>query len=119
MEKVITIDGIDVKCRCSAATYIKYRTMFKSDLFTELQDMAANIGEDGRIPDGAVAVLLQATYIMALQGDTSLKIPFEDWLEQFSLMGTVEGIQGIYELLLGDQATIDKAKKKNDQPSAE
>lgn len=119
MEKIITIDGKDFNCRCSAATYIKYRSIFKEDLFTQMQDLAKNIGEDGTIPEGAVAMLLQATYVMALQGDPKMKVSFEEWLDQFSLMGPMNGMQGVYELLLGDQQGIDEAKKKNDQQSAE
>ncbi len=118
MEKVLVIDGKEIKCRCSAATYIKYRSEFKEDLFTQLQDMAKNIGTDGTIPEGALALLFQATYIMAKQADASLKVPFEEWIDQFSLVGSIEGIQGIYDLLLGDQATIDEPKKKNDQQNA-
>lgn len=119
MEKVITIDGKDIKCRCSAATYIKYRNVFKEDLFTQLQESAKNFGDEGMIPEGTVAILLQAAYIMALQGDKNEKRNFEEWLDQFELMGTVNGIQGVYELLLGNQITIDEAKKKKDQLSAE
>lgn len=119
MEKVINIDGIDLKCRCSGATYIKYRQIFKEDLFTQLQDMSKNLGEENTIPEGAIATLLQATYVMNLQGDPKEKRNFEEWIDQFSLMGSMNGIQGVYGLLLGDQETIDEAKKKNDQQSAE
>lgn len=116
-EKTITIDGVDVKCKCSALTYIKYRSVFKEDLMVAMQDMAKNIGEGGTIPEGAFATLFQATYIMATQAGE--KRNFEDWMDQFGLVESMTGIQEIYLLLLGDQETIDEAKKKKDQPSAE
>ena len=118
MEKVITIDGKDIKCRCSAATYIKYRSVFKEDLFTELQKMASQIGDDGAIPEGALATLFQAAYIMALQGDPKLKVDFETWIDQFDLIGSIQGVQEIYPLLLGDHETIEEPKKKEEQQSA-
>lgn len=116
-ERIITIDGIDVKCKCSAYTYVKYRTVFKEDLMVAMQDMAKSVGADGTIPDGAFAMLLQATYIMATQAGE--KRSFEDWLDQFGLFESMTGIQDVYLLLLGDKVTIEDAKKKNDQPSAE
>ena len=115
MEKVIKIGDKDVKLRSSAATYIKYRRVFKEDLFKTLQDMTKEIGEDGNIPDGAVAVLLQAAFIMAGQADPKMTNDIDTWLEQFELMDSINGIQGVFEMLMGDQVTIDEAKKKNDQ----
>ena len=112
MERVIKIGDKEVKLRSSAATYIKYRRVFKEDLFKTLQEMTKEIGEDGDIPDGAVAVLLQAAFIMAGQADPKLTNDIDTWLEQFELMDTVNGIQGVFEMLMGDQATIDEAKKK-------
>lgn len=119
MEKVIQIGNKDIKLRSSAATYIKYRRVFKEDLFKTLQDMTKQIGEDGDIPDGAVAILLQAAYIMAGQADPKMTSDIETWLDQFELLDSINGIQGVFEMLMGDQVTIDEAKKKNDQLSAE
>lgn len=118
-EKIVQIDGKDVALRCSGATYIKYRTTFKKDLFVEMQKMGESVTEDGMLGEGAIEVMLRATYIMARQADSSIDIDFEEWLDQFSLMGAVEGIEGVYELLLGDRETLDEAKKNNDQMSAE
>ena len=117
MEKVIKIGDKDVKLKSSAATYIKYRRVFKEDLFKTLQDMTKEIGDDGAIPDGAVAVLLQAAYIMAGQADPKINCDIETWLDQFELIDSINGIQGVFEILMGDQVTIDEAKKKSDQLS--
>lgn len=120
MEKVIKIDGKDVALRASGATYIRFRNMFHKDLFVELQNISATVSEDGTMPDGALEVLLQATYVMATQATPDLKeTSFEDWLDQFSLMGSVEGIQGVYALLGADQETLESPKKKNEQQNAE
>lgn len=114
MEKVVKIGDKDVKLRSSAATYIKYRREFKEDLFKTLQGMTKDLGDNGEIPDGAVAVLLQAAYIMAGQADPNMKKDFDSWLDQFELLDSVN-TQGVFEMLMGDQVTIDEAKKKNDQ----
>lgn len=120
MERTVVIDGKEVALRCSGATYIKYRNLFKQDLFAELQKISSQVGDDGAVPDGAIGTLLQATYVMAVQADPKLQqTSFEDWLDQFSLIGSLEGIHGVYELLGGDQETIENPKKKSDQQNAE
>ena len=90
MEKIVRIDGKDVALRASGATYIRFRNMFHKDLFVELQKMSENVSEDGAMPEGAIEVLLQATYVMATQATPKLKeTSFEDWLDQFSLRFSV------------------------------
>lgn len=117
MEKVIKIGNKDIKLRSSAATYIKYRRTFKEDLFRTLQDMSKEIGDDGTIPDGAVGTLFQAAYIMAGQADPKMNMDLDSWLDQFELLDSINGVQDVFGMLMGDQATIDEAKKKNDQQS--
>lgn len=119
-EKIIKIDGKEVAVRCSAATYVLYRMAFKEDLFSGMQKMSEQVQENGgAIPEGAIEIMLKALYIMAKQANKKETKPFEEWLEQFSLMGPVEAVNDVYDLLLNDQETLDEAKKNNDQPSAE
>lgn len=112
-ERIVMIDGKEVALRCSGATYIKYRNEFKSDLFVELQKFADT--EDGNLPDGAMETLLRATYVMAKQADKKIKDSFEDWLDQFDLLGSVTGLQDALELIMGSNLTLDEAKKNNEQ----
>lgn len=114
-ERIVHIDGKEVALRCSGATYIKYRNEFKGDLFTELQKFSE--GDGNTLPDGAMQTLLQATYIMAKQKDPSIKENFEDWLDQFDLMGSVSGLQDVLELIAGNNLTLEEAKKNKDQQS--
>lgn len=116
-ERVVVIDKKEVALRCSGATYIKYRNEFKSDLFVELQKFSDN--ETGMLPDGAMETLLRATYVMAKQADKNIKENFEDWLDQFDLIGSVSGLQDVLELITGSNLTLDEAKKNNDQQSEE
>lgn len=117
MEKTIAIDGVEVKLKSSAVTYIKYRSVFREDLFTGLQDIGSKISDGQVFPEGAVELLLKATYIMATQAGE--KRGFEDWLDQFSLRGSLDCIGEVYEMLLDDQAPIEEAKKNNDRLSEE
>lgn len=116
-EKTILIDGQEVAVRCSAATYVLYREEFKSDLFADLQRITTAIGDGEAIPDGAIDVLLRATFIMARQASKEKK-SYTEWLDQFDLLGGIDGIQAVYTFLLDDRETIADPKKKRDQQSA-
>lgn len=114
-EKIIKIDGKEVALRSSGATYIKYRNCFKEDLFVALQKMS-EVSEDGELADGAADTLMKAMYIMAVQADPKkTPVGFEEWLDQFSMLGPINAAGEIYSLLLDDQTTLDEAKKKDSQ----
>lgn len=119
MEKVIHVDDKAIKVKCTAATYIKYRKEFTEDLFTSLQDISKGMGEDGAIPPGAVATMLQAMYIMAKQADPSIKASFEDWIDQFSLLSPLTGATELFNMLMADQNTLEEEKKSSNQLSEE
>lgn len=119
MQKEIIVDGIPVQMKSTGATYIKYRNAFHKDLFKELQAIGQAVQDGEQMPEGAVETLLRAAYIMAQQATPSDKRSFEEWLDQFSLLGSIENVQGVYALLLADRETLEEPKKKNDQPSAE
>lgn len=118
-KKTIKIDGIDVALESNGATYIRYRNYFKEDLFVAMERLG-NSGDSGEIPDGAAETMLRAMYIMAQQGKPKEEesLEFEEWLSQFSMLGPVNAANEIYDLLLGDQVTLDEAKKNEDLLSA-
>ena len=113
-EKIVKIDGKEVALRCSGATYIKYRNEFKGDLFVELQKFSQST-EEGAIPEGALETLLKATYVMAKQANKTITMSFEDWLDQFDLLGSFSGLEDVLELIMGSNLTLDEAKKNKDQ----
>ena len=117
MTREVMVDGIPVMMKCSGATYIKYRAEFHEDLFSRIQKIVEAIQDGDTMPDGAVETLLKAAYIMAKQATPSDGRNFEDWLDQFSLIGAIDNVQGVYDLLLADRETLEEPKKKNDQQS--
>lgn len=115
MEKIITIDGIDVPMKISGATYLKFRNEFHEDMFKKLQSLN---DIDGEIGDDAINTLLQIAYIMARQATPTMTDSFEDWLDQFSFTGAInDALLGVLSMVNNDQVTIDEAKKKSDQPN--
>lgn len=123
--KTVLIDGMEVALRCSGATPIYYRSHFHGDLLVEFNRLIAGQGtdEDGvnaeDLPDGAIELLIKAGYIMARQADPTEKRTFEEWADQFSLMGLMNDIGVIADMLIEDRHTEDEPKKNTDQPSAD
>lgn len=119
---IITIDGIEVALRCSGATPILYRSQFKGDLIAEFNHiyMKNGEGEDkgDYLPEGAIELLIKAAYIMARQGDPKEKRSFEEWADQFSLMGLTNDLGRIAEILIEDEQTTEEPKKNTEEPSA-
>lgn len=112
--KTITIDGKDVALKCTGATSILYRREFKKDLFVEFNKYA-NSAQEGSIPEGALDMLEEAAYIMAKQANPNERRDFIEWLDQFNMMGLVNDIAQIAEIIVEDRKAIDEPKKKSDQ----
>lgn len=109
---IITIDGKEVAVRASGATYIRYKNVFKRDLFKEFA--AFEVAENGEVPEGALETLIRAGYIMAEQAEPS-GLSFDEWCDQFSFIGLAKDIPQIAGILTNDKQTIDEAKKKSTQ----
>lgn len=119
MVKTIKIGDKDVALRSSGATYIKFRNEFKKDLFVELNKINKSAVEnDGELPDFAIETLLEATYIMMKQANKDVTKSFEDWLDEFELVESLQGLEGVLTMLNEDkQDTTVDAKKKNEPPT--
>ena len=120
---IITIDGIEVALRCSGATPILYRSQFQGDLIAEFNHiyMRNGEGEDkgDYLPEGAIELLIKAAYIMARQGDPKERRSFEEWADQFSLMGLTNDLGRIAEILIEDEKTTEEPKKNTEEQSAD
>ena len=120
---IITIDGIEVALRCSGVTPILYRSQFQGDLIAEFNHiyMRNGEGEDkgDYLPEGAIELLIKAAYIMARQGDPKERRSFEEWADQFSLMGLTNDLGRIAEILIEDEKTTEEPKKNTEEQSAD
>lgn len=121
--KTFMIDGKEVPFRISGATPILYRNEFHKDMIVSMTELN-KIQEDENaitIPEGAIESLLEMAYIMAKQGDTSMKKPFIDWLDEISFEAILNGgiLEAVVKMFNGDSEQIVKDEKKTDQPSGE
>jgi hypothetical protein len=112
MEKTITISGIEVKLRTSAALPRMYRIMFGEDLFTVFLGLQ-NIKE-GEIPTEALSVVENLAYCMAVHGGDTHK-DITEWLAQFNLMDLYGAFPEILNIWNAENEQLSTPKKENEQ----
>ena len=126
-ERIVQIDGQEIKMRISGATPILYRNEFKKDMFVQMQELDKGevvYDDEGNavavsLPDGAVETLLELAYILARQGDSKLKVSFIEWLDRFSFDSLTNGdaFGSVLLMIRGDEEPIVEEKKSQDQQS--
>lgn len=110
MTKDIMIGETAVTLRASAATPIRYKALFGSDLIKDLY----GINDSGENID----VISQLTYVMALQGvGSDFTVASEDtffsWLDQFEATDIINAAADIMDIYNKGAQTTSVSKKKN------
>lgn len=109
MEKIVKIDGKEMKLAVNGGTPRLYRSLFRKDLF---QGMNNAMDENNDIKDSEVFENL--AFVMAIQGGSiSMSAKIDDWLNAMSNpMAIMEAAPDILNLWLATKETTSKAKKE-------
>lgn len=117
--QIVTIDGQDVPMRISGATPILYRNEFHKDMLVSMAQLQSSEqdGESVTIPEGAIETLLEIAFIMAKQGDSSMKKTYVEWLDEISFESITDGtvLTAVMNMFNKDKETLVEDKKKADQ----
>ena len=117
--KTISIDGMDVQFKASAAVPRMYRLKFRRDIykdFSELQkDVSENDRENSALGIESLEVFENIAYIMAKHADPE-NVPTDpdEWLERFNTFSIYEILPELIELWGMNVETQVKAKKNID-----
>lgn len=111
MEKIIQIDGQDIKFKSTGATPIKYKKQFGRDFFADIFKMNTiseimNSKNKKNIDNLDMDVFYNIAWVLA-KGANDIP-PLEEWLESFESFPIVEVISELNELLV---ASIQSKKK--------
>lgn len=108
MEKVVKIDGQELKLAVNGGTPRLYRSLFRKDLF---QGMNNAVDENGNIKDSEVFENL--AFVMAIQGGSlPMGAKIDDWLNTMSNpMAIMEAAPDILDLWVATNERISTAKK--------
>ena len=118
MERIVKIDGQELRMVANGATPRLYRSFFKADLFRKMRQAVASNGEVS--DDGEVSGEIQDTevfenlaFVMAMQGGSvSTGVKIDDWLTGFGPTSILEAIPDILDLWNGTNETTSDAKKE-------
>lgn len=109
MERVIEIDGREVRLRASAAIPRLYRIKFRRDILQDMQKLreavrksesdAKRAGtENSTIPMEALELFENVAYLMAKHADPAVPATVEEWLDGFETFSVYTVFPVIEEL---------------------
>ena len=116
LEKIIKVDGKDVKFRSSATVPRLYRIKFGRDIFKDLAKLEKAYkgkeedGEELQIDD--LEIFENVAYVMAFHADPSIPGTIDEWLDQFEMFSIYEVLPEILKLW-GTNLITDAEAKKN------
>ena len=116
IQKNITIDGIDVPFKASAAVPRLYRLKFRRDIYQDFAALQKSVGENteefSALDIESLEVFENIAYIMAKHADPE-NVPDspDDFLEQFNTFSIYEILPQLIELWGLNTATQIESKK--------
>ena len=108
MEKMVNIDGKELRMVANGATPRIYRLMFGKDIFADITGAI----KDGQLTD--VSAIEQLAFVLGRQGGSiSTDIDIDEWLGGLDdPMALVEAAGDILTLWAGNRTSLSESKKK-------
>ena len=117
IQKNITIDGIEVPFKASAAVPRLYRLKFRRDIYKDFASLKTEVteGNENKSEIGieSLEVFENIAYIMAKHADPSIPDNPEDWLDGFNTFSIYQVLPQIIELWGLNVETQVEAKKNS------
>ncbi len=114
MEKILTIDGRQIKFKSSASFLLRYKMQFQRDGLQDLMKLADVMDEDNEIKNLEaldLEVFYNMTWVLAKVANPEIPPPLE-WLDTFSEFPLMEIMPEIIELMMLCIQSSTESKKK-------
>lgn len=115
MEKILTIDGRQVKFKSTGAYLLRYKAQFQRDAIQDIIKLAYAIDEETKEIKNIDALDLEVFYnlvwTLAKTADPTIQPPME-WLDTFSEFPLMEIIPEITDLIFSSMKSTVPSKKK-------
>jgi len=111
IQKNITIDGIEVPFKASAAVPRLYRLKFRRDIYQDFAALQKSVGENTALDIESLEVFENIAYIMAKHADAAIPASPDEWLEQFNTFSIYEILPQLINLWGLNVETQVKSKK--------
>ena len=117
IQKNITIDGIEVPFKASAAVPRLYRLKFRRDIYQDFAALQKSVGENteesSALDIESLEVFENIAYIMAKHADAAIPASPDEWLEQFNTFSIYEILPQLIDLWGLNVETQVQSKKKH------
>ena len=123
IKKTITVDGIEVPFKASAAVPRLYRIKFRRDIYKDFAALQTSVQDDdeegSNLDIESLEVFENIAYIMAKHADPE-NVPDnpDDWLEAFNTFSTYEVLPPLIELWGLNVETQAESKKNIEKLTA-
>ena len=115
IKKNITIDGMEVPFKASAAVPRLYRLKFHRDIYKDFASLKTDVeeGEENKseLDIESLEVFENIAYIMAKHADAAIPASPDEWLEQFNTFSIYEILPQLIDLWGLNVETQVKSKK--------
>ncbi len=114
MEKILTIDGRQVKFKSTGAFLLRYKAQFGRDALQDILRIQSAIDNKGRIKNIDtldLEVFYNLIWTLAKTADPSIPPPLE-WLDTFGEFPLVEIVPEVIDLIFSSLGTTVEPKKK-------
>ena len=115
IQRNITIDGIEVPFKASAAVPRLYRLKFRRDIYKDFASLKTEVteGDENKSEIGieSLEVFENIAYIMAKHADAAIPASPDEWLEQFNTFSIYEILPQLIDLWGLNVETQVKSKK--------
>lgn len=114
MEKILTIDGRQVKFKSTGAFLLRYKAQFGRDALQDILRIQSAIDNKGRIKNIDtldLEVFYNLIWTLAKTADPSIPPPLE-WLDTFGEFPLAEIVPEVIDLIFSSLGTTVEPKKK-------
>jgi hypothetical protein len=114
MEKILTIDGRQVKFKSTAAFMLRYKAQFKRDALQDIFALQRAVDDNGEIKELDaldLEVIYNLIWVLAKTADPSIPPPME-WLDSFSEFPLIEIAPELIEMMASSLGSTTEFKKK-------
>ena len=114
MEKIIEINGKELKLKTSAAVPRLYRLIYERDIFDDFNYLNDQI-QAGERPPEMYTILENVLHLMNRYADDTQPDSVEEWLDQFETLDIVQVLPVVVEMWKIENTSTSKAKKNTEK----
>jgi hypothetical protein len=114
MEKLLNIDGRQVKFKSTGAFLLRYKAQFGRDALQDIFKLQSAIDADGQIKDVSaldLETIYDLVWTLAKTADPSIPPPLE-WLDGFSEFPLNEIVPKVTDMVFSSMGSTVESKKK-------